>query len=433
MDCVAFLNSSGAIVAAPGAPTNSMYAAHIPFDPCIETVYLPVVSVDSSALYGEQPENLARLTYTSGAALTFFCDSIEGGDETAGAGTADNPWRSMNTALRFLSCNLCVLNAAAPYVQLKVRGTVDYPGWPSRWNPSGYYGGPWEKLILTGWGEQTDLTSAMYSAGYCFNLKLRLHAGYAFPTCSGCTLIDEGGVRCAVNCEITNSSLSPNSADVAYDCSGMVNMISCGVLYGGSFGNVGLASARNCVCYANYAYSATVTASRSGDTDFGLTEALYLKSAAAGVTATMSCGGSPTARAMALPGGAVYLRDCTATAVAANSSGDCTAVAVAAPPSAPPVVIDGGIYTASAVAVRSQYYSLSATARICSAAGGVSYSGVQTTVFASAKLYPNSDAAFTETESVYDLGGSCIRERGLKRNESGVLVPFSTSSGGLCS
>lgn len=431
MEYVPFLNSSGAIVMPPNARISRGYAANLPIAPYIETVRLPVVSVDSSALYGEHPENLVTLTYSSGAALTFFCDSVAGGADNSGDGSVNNPWRSMNTALRFLTCNFCVLNAAVPYVQLKVRGTVDYPGWPTRWNPAGNY--VWEKLILTGWGEQADLTSAIYSAGCCFNLKLRLHeGGYAFPTCSGCSLVDEGRVRCAVNCEITNSSYYPNSADAAYNCSGKVNMISCGVLYGGSFGDVGRASARHCVCYADYAYSAVVAASKSNDSNFGLAEAFYLRSAAAGVTATMSCVGSAPAHAIGVAASSVYLRDCTASAVSVNSPGS-SARAVAVSGMSATLTVVGGNYTASAVAVDSSYRADADARAVSNAYGGVSYNGVQTTLFASAKCIRAADAAFTEREAIYDFGGSCIRERGRRRNERDVLVPFSTSSGGLCS
>ena len=66
MDYVAFLNSSGAVVAPYG---YGRYAANLHFAPYVETVTLPVVSVDSSMLYGNHPENLARITYTSGGAM----------------------------------------------------------------------------------------------------------------------------------------------------------------------------------------------------------------------------------------------------------------------------------------------------------------------------------------------------------------------------
>ena len=121
MDRVLFLNSSGAIVTRYPYQRLKKPLATAPY---VEQVPLPVVSVDPAALYGEHPEKLATVTVSSGAALTFFCDSVAGGSDTSGDGSFDRPWRSLATAAAFLSCNGCELFAAAPYVQLKVRGAV---------------------------------------------------------------------------------------------------------------------------------------------------------------------------------------------------------------------------------------------------------------------------------------------------------------------
>ena len=238
MDRVIFLGSGGGILThyPQHSTTHPLGVA-----PYVEMVSLPVVSVDSAALYGDRPENLATLTYTSGAALTFFCDSEAGGNNTSGAGSFDDPWRSLKTASRFLSCNACVLRKAAPYIQLKVKGTVDYVS--QSWQPFGPYGAgngqnDASHLIVRGWGGKCDLGGAVYAAGYLFDIRGRGFVS-SLVAASGCTLVnywgDSSGL--AVDCEFVSGGLM----SCIYNCSGAEtpnpnnNHVVAEVCRGGSF------------------------------------------------------------------------------------------------------------------------------------------------------------------------------------------------------
>lgn len=435
MDRAVFLNSSGAIVS---LHDNSCYIPSLKIAPYVEMVSLPVVSVDSAALYGAHPENLATVTYSSGAALTFFCDSVAGGSDSSGDGSFDNPWRSMNTALQFLSCASCTLNAAAPYIQLKVKGTVDYVS--GNWNPAGWYSPAWPKFILAGWDGQTDLTSGgRFCAGYVRDLKIsarEVSPGYEYETASGCRLVGEGGARYAIDCEFSSGgSLGVHGAQVAYNCSGAVKLLKCGVLYRGNFGNANVRSARGYVCETDYAYSAVVSASAT-DYNYRLDTALNVHSAAVGVTATAirTGEGSMTAKACIANSG-TFLGGCVFKAVAGNHASQYTPVfsAIALGCNAP--ICSGGTYIASAVAIADDN-DARAFAWSWSGYSGAIHNGVETDLFvlaSAAYTYPSGYGYTQEREAVYDFGGSCTIARS-RWYESGVLLSSSyTSNGGLCS
>ena len=274
MDNAVFLNRSGAIV----TQTTSSFIPALHIAPYFETVVLPVVSVDSSALYGDHPENLATLTYTSGAALTFFVDSVPGGNDSSGDGSADNPWRNMNTASKFLACASCTLRKAAPYIQLKVRGTVDYYI-PGDWKPMGFDA---QNFILAGWGGRADLTSAdagYFVAGYFVDIECEWrHASCAVA--SNCRFVGSSGgsrVSSAVACEFRDAF--DGRVPVLCDCSGgNLGTLSCAVVRGGAF-----EGGRNYeLIYADWMYSTTATAIGSRAT------AIMLQGAAVEVTAVAS-------------------------------------------------------------------------------------------------------------------------------------------------
>ena len=329
MDRPIFLNSSGGIIA-PYASRTLVPILNIA--PYVEDVTFPVVSVDLSAIYGDHPENLATVTISSGAALTFFVDSIAGGNDSSGNGSYDRPWRSLKTASNFLHCAQCTLNTAAKYIQVKVRGTVDYG---SAWDPL-----PWRscKLILAGWDERCDLGSAYYAADYAFNLKGRSPGS----NCSNCVISGGAGVGsawCAVDCEVSGAVI----ASAAYNCSGgrLMRTKQINAVYGGNYSG-----------YVDATYVYRTHIARLND---GGSAALYVSSAAvsANVTATMisSGGGLLNCSAVAVSAGyRAYLADCEVSAVARAVGGSsCYTIAAAMEVGGPPVV-SGGVWYANAIA-----------------------------------------------------------------------------------
>ena len=78
MDHAIFLNSSGGIVTPYG---NGYYIPALHIAPYVEQVALPVLTVDSAALYGDRPERFVTLTHSTAAALTFFVDGVAGGKD----------------------------------------------------------------------------------------------------------------------------------------------------------------------------------------------------------------------------------------------------------------------------------------------------------------------------------------------------------------
>ena len=416
MDHVAFLNSRGAIVSPPPNQATG-YAANLHIEPYVEPVMIPVVSVDSAALYGDHPENLATLTYSSGAALTFFCDSVAGGSDASGDGSFDHPWRSLNTASRFLSCASCVLSAAAPYIQLKIRGTVDYVS--SSWQPWGALRS--EKLILAGWGEKCGLGTATFAAGYFFGLGVKPHYS-AVVACSGCTVVSNSAVKSlAVDCEFVSGA----QVSCAYNCSGGGLSVAASVFYGGSYAVASNGETR-------YAYGMAITAPgrRYGHT-------LFVSNAAVGVsvTAVASGGGNVWATAIYAGGSCNYLGNCTvvASAVADPVASYTQAFAQVLSGGNGTLIVSGGTWRAFASASAS---GTSDRASAAATASGFSnfytVAGVSTTLVASAGAnFTGQNGSAREWEGVYDMGDSCWVER-VREYAGGVVTSSWTSSGGNC-
>lgn len=419
MDRVTFLNSSGGIVT-PFKPYFSLNdhvrIAETPLAvaPHVEQLVLPSVGVEPSALYGSRPENFALLTSSSGAALTFFCDSIPGGGDSGGDGSHDDPWRSMNTASRFLERNACVLRAAARYVQLKVRGVVDYVS--GLWQPFFYY----DRFILAGWGEKCDLgASGEFAARYLFDIRGRGRFDRAhLATYSDCTIVNGGGgaSATAIDCVLDGGA----ELYCAWNCTGTSpsGYLTARVCSGGSF--------RHPVS-AHYICSAVVSAASSGG-DVTLT-ALHVRSAAVGVSVTAA--GTATLRATVHGIAANYsacLAGCSVT-VAASARGEASNVSARAYlvySAADRVVVSGGSYTASANAAASASDTVAAAA----AAGGFGASSLLNGVrmhlsaAAGAHLLGGSGDAYEE-ERLISGGTDCWESR--SRQYSGGVVTSSWS------
>ena len=324
MDNVIFLNSSGGIVTPNG---SSAYIPLLNIAPYVEAVNLPVVSTDPAALYGDHPENLVTLTHTSGAALTFFVDSVAGGNDSSGNGSPDHPWRSLNTASNFLKCAQCTLNTAVKYIQIKVRGTVDYV--------SGYWD-PWTlaqgKIILAGWGERCDLGAGggSYGAGYMFDVS-----GFTAndtAVYSGCTISRWGRSQTAVACEVDHGS-NGVMMSAAVGCSG--GELSATFVGGGSFSRP---------LRATYVSGATVSVVG------GYSSALALQSGACDLNVVAS---GARVRAVSAGNSALF-RNCTVSAYAA-AEGVSAAIADAECLYGNNPVVSGGTFYAHASAYASRY------------------------------------------------------------------------------
>lgn len=419
MDRVIFLNSSGGIVTYPGQIRSGVYIPSYNIAPYIEPVALPVVSVDSAALYGDRPENLATLTHSRGAALTFFVDSVAGGSDSSGNGSYDHPWRSLNTASAFLACAGCTLNAAAKYVQLKIKGTVDYL--------SGTWGGniwAWlrPKLILTGWGGRCDLGgSAGFSAGYFFNVRVSAYHSLSGGVFSNCEVLRAGSSGIAVDCAL------PDYADVsvAYNCSGS-GATSARILYGGRY--VGGAS-------ATCAYGATVSRVVTS-TYINYNTALFVGSGA--VSMTVSAVGSATAGHANAEGirasSGAYLAGCDVTASAwayhEFVNGETFAWAGGIVGSA---IVSGGRVVASAYASGVNSTGASAVAEAVGLGSGTTATGATVIIDATAAAHitrPNGQE--TEVERTSDLGLSCVLSTVRYYSGGVVTSTYTASSGGLC-
>ena len=245
-----FLNSSGGIV----TPVNSRYDWPMDVAPYFETVRLPVLTVDSSAPYGDHPENLVTSVTSNAAALTFFVDSVPGGNDSSGNGSYDHPWRSLKRADEFLSCARCMLTTAAPYIQVKVKGTVD-----SLSGGGGYLSVLPTHLILTGWDGRCDLSlsdSITYGAEYIFSAKVNT-SQFNRTVFSDCALLHCGtsGFASAVDCEILpHSAYSEEHLGCAYNCSGA--RIAARICWGGSCGSA----------WAHHIYGTSIHASGAATT-----------------------------------------------------------------------------------------------------------------------------------------------------------------------
>jgi len=316
MDRVLFLNSSGAIVTEqyPYSTSGSTVPTRITEDPLpvvpyFEQLALPTASVDTSALYGPHPDRLVTMGTANGAALTFFCDSVAGGSDWSGTGSFDDPWRSLDKASTFLSCYADTLRAAAPYVQLKVRGDTSYVS--GVWQPFRYGG---SRLILTGWDGRCDFSGARVVAEYFFDLRL----SGAYVTAgdkrffSGCTVLDgyaPDGL--AVDCE-----LSRTRVPCVVDCSGV--SVGASVLYGGDF---------TTEAGADYAYAPRVETVMSLGRGVSVWQQLSIASAAVGavvstrVTFVSSGAGGVDVRGVFCSRGALLANCSVNVSVAAQVSG----------------------------------------------------------------------------------------------------------------
>ena len=414
MDRVIFLGSGGGILT--HYPQHS--TTHpLGIAPYVETVMLPVVSVDSTALYGDHPENLATLTYTSGAALTFFCDSEAGGTNTSGAGSFDDPWRSLHTASRFLSCNACVLRKAAPYIQLKVKGTIDYIS--GSWAPFGPYGAgngqlDASHLIVCGWGGKCDLGGATVAAGYLFDIRGRGGVS-ALVAASGCTLVDQGWVSSslAVECEFE----SGGAPSCIYNCSGAETpnpnnyAVQAKVCYGGSF---------RTALIADYAYAPTVNVSGAIRSAYGM----MVSSAAVNATVNVSlgiAGGDSTGVISAMGvvcggGGRPYLGGMTVNVTAAlNLTHAERAYAGATVLLCSGVgAVSGGSWSGAALPTAVAGNSAGAAAYVFGFSSATMVNNVQTVlspVAAATVTATAGSAAAGETEETVNLGERCSRSR----------------------
>ena len=403
MDRVMFLNSSGGIIQGfepYRRSTSPLYtnepritADPLPVAPYLETVALPVVSVDPSAIYGGAPENLATVTCSSGAALTFFCDSEAGGSNTAGDGSHDAPWRSLHTASTFLERHACTLRAAAPYVQLKIKGTVDYLS--GAWGPFYYH----DRFIVAGWGERCDLGAAYVSARYLFNLRARPY-GYS-ATCSGCTIPAGANTNGdAVNCELEGRT----TVNAAVDCSGAAaaGLLGAAVCRGGSFAHP---------VSAKYICSAAVSVAIVSSGGYASGWAL-VASAAAGVSVTASALGSYT-RLTGLA--ARYMAGCavsvTASAHAVGGSAEAGASAYLFGEDAAGLTISGGTYSGAAVATAEGVSRAKAEAAVWGASNCTANGAALVLSAHAGGTISDSVGDVIESETIINNGSTCWERR----------------------
>lgn len=427
MDRPILVDSRGGIVTPATPYPGSHYAPAIQewlpdIVPYVEPVALPVPIVDSSAVYGSRPQDLLQLTVSSGAALTFFVDSLAGGNDSTGKGSYDDPWRSLNTASNFIKCAECILNTACQYIQIKIRGTVDYVS--SSWNPKSYHS---KTLILTGWDGVCDLgSSGTYHAGYIFNAKARSYF-YGATVHSGGAIYSAGPSSTAVDCEFSGGTAGV-AVSVACNCSGAC-YAEAEVCRGGVFTSE---------LVVDYAYMPVVNrVVTSGYSAYGLN----VHSAACGATVTLTGENSnpndqTSLRLIGFVGrnGATVI-DCSAT-VTAVDSGSRAANATAFGCSIGAAVVSGGFFAATA------YAGAVASDNLASAyayAGGVA---APATVYAAATVL-NADAWATivgtsaasaqemETETTANLTTRCVKNR-IRYLSSGVVYSSSYTSSGSC-
>ena len=407
MDYPMFLNVSGGIV----TPADGGYEWPLGVVPHFETVLLPVVSVDSAALYGDRPEDLMTVTISSGAALTFYVDSVAGGNDSSGDGSFDRPWRSLNAASEFISCAECMLNAAAPYIQLKVRGTVDYL--------SGYFDPKPRNnrnLIIAGWGGICDFDASGRSP--------QLNAGYIFRARAG--IGNARYARIASDAIVTFGASTlyalDSEIDTAYGLGGIYNCstgsstsrVSARICSGGSFSGD---------CCFDYACAPRVE---------GRDLTLYVSSAVAGAVVSR-VGGlvNPLNGGVswAMSAYRAYVRDCRVTAVAMNSGGS---TAVAGAGGIADGIVSGGTVAVSAFAAASGGEYPFASAVALGLGSSVSAHGVQVTVSASAgvRITGESVKAY-EQERTGNLTAVCFVSRTCYVS-GGLVTSRETVSGGVC-
>jgi len=425
MDHVMFLNSSGAIITElrPYPVSRSVIQIYpritedpLPIVPYVEEVALPVVSVDSAALFGDHPENLATVSCSSAAALTFYCDSVAGGSDSSGNGSYDDPWRNMRTVSTFLYRHGNTLLGVTPYVQIKVRGDMNYLSGTS-WAPFENYGA---RLILTGWGNsRCDCGDVLLAAWYKSNLRTAAFRGVF----SDCTVVGRTGpADLAVDCEF----VSGGSCSSVVNCSG--DLLRTKVICGGSF-----------VCpefmETQYAY-APVISTPATTRSYLCALTVSRSGAVVGASITASCFTSgatqgATAEVVGIsPGPDVYLADCTVN-VTASAVGSRWGVASASALSGyGGAVVSGGTWTASAHASAFGSEGASARAEAYGLPTYVTVSGASATLTASAGAHlTGPDGAEEEYERIVSGGVSKWRSRA-RFFSDGVVTSSYTSSGG---
>ena len=429
MDRPILVDSRGGIVTPATPYPGSHYAPSIQvWSPDIaayvETVMIPSAVVSSTAIFDGRPDDLVRVTYTSGAALTFFVDSVAGGDDSSGKGSADDPWRSLNTASNFIKCAECILNTACEYIQIKVKGTVDYVS--GNWNPKYYHP---MKLILTGWDGVCDLgSSGVYHAGYFKNVKATEY-GDAGTVHSGGVVYGGGASSTAIDCEVPSDRYVGFFA--AVNCFG--GSMSASYVKGGryEYANVGQAVSihvsRNLTSYAPYHSAYALLVGPSG--------AVYRASAY--ITADVSSAdGAVNASAVAIAGNAygTTLIDCSATAHAyASGSRQANAYAAALFAGNAATVVSGGSFYARTSASASGSNSANVYTYAVGVAGTVH--NAATTVSATASTEVDTtiyNASRIESETVVNAGQSCAIHREYLYRGGSIYSSGVTSAGELC-
>ena len=428
MDRPIFVDSRGGIVTPATPYPGSGYAPSIDiWSPDIaayvETVIIPSAVVSSTAIFDGRPDDLVRVTYTSGAALTFFVDSVPGGDDPRGKGSADDPWRSLKTASNFIKCAECILNTACQYIQIKVKGTVDYVS--GNWNPKYYHP---MKLILTGWDGVCDLgSSGVYHAGYFKDVKA-MEYGDAGTVHSGGTVYGGGASSTAIDCEVPSSLYVGFFA--AVNCSG------------GSMSASFVSGGRHEYAYVGQAVSVSVSRYLASNAPYS---AFALRVGSSGavcgasvfISADVSSGGgtaNASAVAIGTPNAGATLIACSVTAVAsARGSGQANAVAFAVSAGNTATVVSGGSFFARTYASASGSNSANAYTYAVGVAGTVH--NAATTVSATASAEVNTtiyNASRTESETIVNAGQSCAISRAYLYRGGSMYSSDVTSRGGLC-
>lgn len=431
MDRVLFLHSNGGILSEyPQLRSEEP----LPVAPYVEQVNIPAVSVDTQALYGDTP-SLAVLTFSSGGALTFFCDSVAGGNDSSGDGSFDAPWRSLDAASKFLSRHAPLLKKAAPYTQLKIKGTVDYVS--SAWEPFGPFNDRSPtgaaQLILAGWGGKTDLAghpSACFAAGYLFGLRVN-PGNSALIACSGCDVVrDHASESLAVDCRFVSGAYVSCACNCSADATDQG--VYARICHGGSY---------RTQLTVVYAYGTTVSVNVAGS-QYG-SVGMIVSSAAVGLAVTVVNTGDSRTKAVGVYARG-YLGDCTVTASAAatlTAAGQNSGTAAIAMFGSfgNGAVVSGGNWTAKATAhtVTNEpaggepgtKYNADAIASAVGFPTYVTFNGVATTFTASAGAVLNApDGEAYEYERISNGGASSWTSRA--RCYSGGVMYSSWSSSG---
>ena len=355
---------------------------------------------------------------STAAALTFFVDSVAGGNDSSGDGSHDDPWRSLNTASAFIKCAECILDTACQYVQVKVKGTVDYVS--GSWNPKSYHS---KTLILTGWDGVCDLGSTgVYHAGHIRDCKA---ASYFYGTAvhSGGTVYSAGPSATAIRAAIPSGG--EVSLQTAVGCSG--GAVYASYVSGGTFtrASVGQAVSIN--------VSRTLSGYVSPYSAWGLI--VSASGAAYRASVFVSGGSADQANAVGVAGGGALI-DCTVRAVASASGASRITNATAQAVSSGRVV-SGGTFAASAIAGGrgSSYHNCNAYAGGIALLNGGVACNVSTTLVASASAgitdMAASRAEAIDSETTANLGTSCTIFRA-RNYSSGVMYSSYVSSGGVC-